>query len=68
MKRIKRIGIGYYELENGQLIDKKSYHLAEFLEEQRLKLEEAFPNIKNPNNCACWYCYGINKQRELPAK
>lgn len=38
MPKIKRIGIGYYELENGQLIDKGLYHLSIFLQEQIVKL------------------------------
>ncbi len=37
--KIKRIGIGYYELDNGQIIDKGLYHLAEFLDKQQEKLQ-----------------------------
>ena len=38
MKGIKRVGLGYYELEDGTIIDKGLYDLAIFLDEQRRKL------------------------------
>jgi hypothetical protein len=37
---IKRTGIGYYELENGQIIDKGLYELATFLDRQIQILQE----------------------------
>lgn len=38
MLKVKRVGIGYYELEDGTIIDKGLYDLAVFLEEQQQKL------------------------------
>lgn len=38
MKKIKRVGLGYYELEDGTIIDKGLYDLAVFLDKQRQKL------------------------------
>jgi len=38
MKRVVRVGLVYYELEDGTVIDKGLYDLVIFLEEQRQKL------------------------------